>query len=611
MIFLLAAVAASDSPSLGAVGLGSNVVDRFYRVRGEDGLAPIVGVKGYFAAEGEVVGGVTLNLLSWAQALGVPTALAALQGEDEAGRMIRAAMGEHGISADVLTVTEDVASSVSHVILDESGERTILMAPHATATLTAASVEEYFAAAVARSSLITTEISQVPLDGVTAYMQLALENGIPTVLDVDVPPSVAASAAKLCEKPEDALDCAKLATVLKATRPSAEELIRLAAGPDAAIPDDPAELAAALQAVTRVQLVAVTAGSSGGALAAAGGAKVSLPPPEASINIVDSTGAGDAFMGGLLAALWRLGNGNAALGIASAWDEPSLLQCLQVANCAGAACCEVLGGLPPLGGAGKRRVEELLGDAAADALPAAVEEKEEAAVEGGGGSDDGEAASVMEAAIADSFKADAATASALVCDEALVSSLLEASASIAASRAAGAMCLVTGIGKSGAVARRLAASLASTGCPAHFVHAAEWAHGDLGNMPFAQQSDEEDGSAVATLIAISHSGRTAEVVGACKEATARGVRVVLVAGGGISGAAASPAGDVAAHVLGYTLPDGVVEPYGGAPTASIVAQEAVANALVRSLADADGFDSLRFRSNHPGGALGESLKAAE
>ena len=62
------------------------------------------------------------------------------------------------------------------------------MAPHATATLTAASVEEYFAAAVARSSLITTEISQVPLDGVTAYMQLALENGIPTVLDVDVPP---------------------------------------------------------------------------------------------------------------------------------------------------------------------------------------------------------------------------------------------------------------------------------------------------------------------------------------------------------------------------------------------------------------------------------------
>ena len=169
--------------------------------------------------------------------------------------------------------------------------------------------------------------------------------------------------------------------------------------------------------------------------------------------------------------------------------------------------------------------------------------------------------------------------------------------------------MVTGIGKSGAVARRLAASLASTGCPAHFVHAAEWAHGDLGNMPFAQQSDEEDGSAVATLIAISHSGRTAGVVGACKEATARGVRVVLIAGGGVSGAAASPAGDVATHVLGYTLPDGVVEPYGGAPTASIVAQEAVANALVRSLADADGFDSLRFRSNHPGGALGESLKA--
>ena len=56
------------------------------------------------------------------------------------------------------------------------------------------------------------------------------------------------------------------------------------------------------------------------------------------------------------------------------------------------------------------------------------------------------------------------------------------------------------------------------------------------------------------------------------------------------------------------LPEGVVEPYGGAPTASIVAQEAVANALVRALADHIAFDPTRFRRNHPGGALGESLK---
>ena len=114
----------------------------------------------------------------------------------------------------------------------------------------------------------------------------------------------------------------------------------------------------------------------------------------------------------------------------------------------------------------------------------------------------------------------------------------------------------------------------------------------------------------ASLIAISHSGRTAEVAGACKEAAARGLPVVLIAGGGRDAAAASAAGSAASAILAYSLPEGVVEPYGGAPTASIVAQEAVANALVRATAAASGFDAKRFRRNHPGGALGESLAAA-
>ena len=69
----------STSGPRGVLGLGSNVVDRFYRVRGAEGIQGTVGQKGYFASEGEVVGGVTLNHLSWASSLGVPTALAALQ----------------------------------------------------------------------------------------------------------------------------------------------------------------------------------------------------------------------------------------------------------------------------------------------------------------------------------------------------------------------------------------------------------------------------------------------------------------------------------------------------------------------------------------------------
>ena len=194
-----------------------------------------------------------------------------------------------------------------------------------------------------------------------------------------------------------------------------------------------------------------------------------------------------------------------------------------------------------------------------------------------------------------------ATAAALASDRRLHASLLSASAAISDARESGGECLVTGLGKSGAVAIRLAASLASTGCPAHFVHAAEWAHGDLGKMP------ESPRAAATTLIAISHSGRTHEVVGSCREAAARGLRVVLIAGGG-AGAASSPAGEAAHEVLAYELPPTVIEPYGGAPTASIVAQEAVANALVRALADRIAFDAARFKRNHPGGALGESLR---
>lgn len=69
LCFFSAKSAGTDpsSSSLGVIGLGSNVVDRFYRVRGAEGLGPIVGQKGYFAAEGNVVGGVTLNHLAWAR----------------------------------------------------------------------------------------------------------------------------------------------------------------------------------------------------------------------------------------------------------------------------------------------------------------------------------------------------------------------------------------------------------------------------------------------------------------------------------------------------------------------------------------------------------------
>ena len=86
--------AVADSALPGCVGCGSNVVDRFFRVR----AIPKVGEKGFFFSptkilEDSIVGGVTLNHLAWAAELGVPVGLLALQGDDEAGRLVRSANG--------------------------------------------------------------------------------------------------------------------------------------------------------------------------------------------------------------------------------------------------------------------------------------------------------------------------------------------------------------------------------------------------------------------------------------------------------------------------------------------------------------------------------------
>lgn len=362
----IAARSERSTSSLGVLGLGSNVVDRFYKIRGP-GMEHVAGQKGYFASAGEVVGGVTLNHLSWARSLGVPSALAALQGDDESGRLIREAMATHGVSTDAVTVEQSAISSVSHVIIDSAGERTILMAPHATATIDDVAVERLFSEAVSRCAVVTTEVSQVPLSGVAALLQQASARGVPSVLDVDVPPSVAAGAAQLCAQPSEVLDVARLPTMLKVTRDAATELLQLA---DAQVGDgrtrggEPAvELARRLQSVTGVQLVAVTAGGEGGALASASGASVHLPPASlgAGVMPVDTTGAGDAFLGGLLAALWQRGLGDPRVGAAALpSSEDALIATLAVANAAGAACCGVLGGLPPLGDEARSRVCDLL-----------------------------------------------------------------------------------------------------------------------------------------------------------------------------------------------------------------------------------------------------------
>ncbi|MCX2725313.1 KpsF/GutQ family sugar-phosphate isomerase [Roseibium salinum] len=153
--------------------------------------------------------------------------------------------------------------------------------------------------------------------------------------------------------------------------------------------------------------------------------------------------------------------------------------------------------------------------------------------------------------------------------------------------------IVTGIGKSGHIGTKIAASLASTGTPSFFVHASEASHGDLGMITEAD-----------VVLALSWSGETQELAGIVSYT--RRFKVPLVA---ITSREDSTLGKAADIVL--KLPS-VAEacPHGLAPTTSALIQLAIGDALAVALLEGRGFTAQDFRVYHPGGRLGASLKTA-
>lgn len=150
--------------------------------------------------------------------------------------------------------------------------------------------------------------------------------------------------------------------------------------------------------------------------------------------------------------------------------------------------------------------------------------------------------------------------------------------------------IVTGIGKSGHIARKIAATLASTGTPAYFVHAAEAAHGDLGMIT------PED-----VVIALSNSGSSEEVLTIVPLVKRQGARLIAM-----TGKADSPlAREADAHLEAAVAEEAC--PLNLAPTASTTAALALGDALAVALLDARGFAAEDFARSHPGGALGRRL----
>jgi arabinose-5-phosphate isomerase len=150
--------------------------------------------------------------------------------------------------------------------------------------------------------------------------------------------------------------------------------------------------------------------------------------------------------------------------------------------------------------------------------------------------------------------------------------------------------VVSGIGKSGHVGRKIAATLASTGTPSFFVHPAEASHGDIGMIT------RDD-----VLLALSNSGNTDELLAVVPLIKRRGARLIAMTGSAQS---------ALAELADVHLDAGVEReacPLNLAPTASTTVALALGDALAVALLDARGFGPEDFANSHPGGSLGRRL----
>ena len=150
--------------------------------------------------------------------------------------------------------------------------------------------------------------------------------------------------------------------------------------------------------------------------------------------------------------------------------------------------------------------------------------------------------------------------------------------------------IVSGMGKSGHIARKIASTMSSTGTPAYFVHPGEASHGDLGMIT------SED-----VIIALSYSGESQELISIVPMIKRQGAKLISMTGNPSSSLA------IEADVHLNAAIDKEACPMGLAPTASTTAALALGDALAIALLDAKGFSAEDFARSHPGGSLGRRL----
>jgi D-arabinose 5-phosphate isomerase GutQ/sugar/nucleoside kinase (ribokinase family) len=528
------------------MGIGSNVVDVIARVNQIAGPEE----KTYILPHDdgtvirEVVGGVTLNHLAWARLLGTPVGLFGYQGDDRYGTIIRATMDRHRIGREHVKVLRDTANGFSVIYVDPEAERCIYMFRGPSATTTPEHIRSDFADAIRNAGMVSTEISQLRLDTVIEVLKIANEAGVLTFLDVDVPPDFCVNVARLgtLDELEEALS---LASILKPAKAAASQIT------GHSVAERQAE---ALLRRFHPKLVAITDGRRGSVFA---DNERMIRMPAKEVQAVDSTGAGDAFLGGLITGLYhRLDIENVA----------------RLANACGGACCKVVGAFPSLGHS-RRDVMSLYEDEwplAVDEEPPAEERAHHVAVR---------------------VLRDETDALETVTDIIDVAPVEQAAQRILISEMEQRRVHVTGVGKCRFIAQKLAATLKSIGTGAYFLDPLDAVHGDSGGIASRD-----------VVVAFSQSGKTAELLAAIRVAKRLGADVIAVTGSDDSPLAAESA------IVIHVPVDAEADPLGLAPTSSTTCQLAVADALAMTVASVRGTRREDFAKFHPGGALGEKLR---
>ncbi len=536
------------------VGIGSMVVDLIYRTPRIIGSEEKIALGKYDTGEAVkmLVGGVTINHLSWASLLGLRVGIFGKQGDDEYGRFLRAGMDRYRIDKHI--TLDGASSSFAHIFVDPEGGRAIYMSPAATSETTGEYLRAKHADYIHSSRMLSTEVSQLPLDAVAAALEIARESDLTTILDVDIPRSDAIKSLGNANDFERAL---KLADYLKPSKAAVVEMTG---------ENDALRAAQGLREKYGARAVVITDGEAGCAIASN---EMNDRVPAYLTRAIDSTGAGDAFLGGMIAGL------NYGLN----WKDV-----LKLANACGAACCEIVGATPDLTRS-RRRVFELYDGAVFDATRFETAASK-AAAPATASPYENAVPLFLETAIEELGKLRARIGG--------ENYFKRAADLIAQTESRGGRVHITGIGKPEYVAGYISALFSSTGTPAYFLHGTECVHGSAGQV-----------SPGDLVIAISNSGETLEMKATIAALKRNGALVM-----GVSGNPNSWLANISDEFL-FAGVEREGSPLNFEPRASILAEIYALAALSIELQSRKNITRAHYNSWHPGGTIGKATSEPE